>query len=189
MKKLMFLLLLVFLLPFLGIAPATAQGVPGTERVWLMLGTAETGNTTTTSNSSGASVFRVYAGQAFQIFDSEAIVDGGTSVFKVADFGKVSLQVLPSGATVSQVQQNAGGDYSGTTIDMCVQFSNENNSDAWTGASVYQVITGVALSGNSTYITEQDIPLAEYMRAYLRPSGITAFDGVKLKVLLQRRAR
>lgn len=182
MKK--FSLVLLALLVLGSAATAPAQPAPTPERVWLVLGTAESGNTTAASGSS-IFVISTTANVAFgtpPTYQCETDpVSGTSSVLRVMNVKEFDCAFQLTGATVSQVQQAAGGDYSGTTVTVWYQKSLTNTAAAWNAATKTKILDGVLLSGASAVQTAFTPSWSEYLR-FGFTSGITVMDGVKGQV-------
>jgi len=129
-----------------------------------------TGNTTAACQSdcaySGASPFFI-------------VGYGGVSTFEI-DTSKNAYAVNLTGVTESQVQQQAGGDWSGTSIAVVAWTANEDTAAAWNAAEAHVVYWGKPISSGSTpWAYPLRLPPAKYMRMGIVSSGVTAFDGVQ----------
>jgi len=158
---------------FLGL-PDFNYYVDNTRTYLLSLGTADSGNTTTYGAISGTSTLVVDGGkykrsEATYIIDGMEKTDGEFYIFQIDTL------------TISQVQQAAGGNYSGATITVRYRESTIDDSNSWAKAQTIDIISGMALSGNTRY----QIPIYPEAVGCIRfdayMSGVTPFDNIKAK--------
>jgi hypothetical protein len=129
-----------------------------------------TGNTTVTTQDtvefSGCSVFYMVGGA------------GGISTFEI-DTSQNAYAFGLTSVTESQVQQAAGGDWSGTTVTIGVYTANEDTEAAWASAEAHVIYYGKPVdSGSTPWMYPLRAPPAKYLRAGLIMSGVTPLDGV-----------
>jgi len=138
-------------------------------------------STTMTSSSGGASIFAVSTLSGTYV---TGLAADDTVIPDLTNYdGSYSIQVNDI-----TVQGDAGGDNSGATFEVVAQFTNLNDSDAWAGASEYQVVCGVTLgSGATIYVYDISGPTtAEYMRVALRSSsGITHYSAGTARLIVK----
>ena len=149
--------------------------VDNTRTYLLYLGTSDSGNTTTYGSGSGTSTLVVDGGkynrsEATYIIDGMEKTDGEFYIFQIETL------------TISQAAQARGsGNYSGVTLTVRYRESTIDDSNSWAKAQTVDIISGMALSGNTRY----QIPIYPEAVGYIRfdayMSGITPFDNIKAK--------
>ena len=139
---------------------------------YLYLGTADSGNTTVAK--SGVSTL-IVQGHGFN--RSMAATDI-TGLEKLGD-GTAMFQVIT--LTASQAQQGAGGTYSGVTF--WVRYRERiDASIPWSLTDYTSVVSGFAMSGNTSYQIPIYPELMGEQRWEFYTSGITPFDNAIFKI-------
>lgn len=138
--------------------------------------TATSGNTTDAVNA-GVSVFFVDA--------PGGVSNPCTDTIIYPDMGRAYVYGLQlTGLTVSQVQQQKGGDASGTTFCVLVKF-RMSGGPPWSSIDPYYFFYNHALnSGDTPYVVWLRGPPAEEARVEFVSTGATPYDGATARLLL-----
>ena len=175
MKKLIgiTLLLACFFMP----CPLPAMETP---HVAILALNATNSGTTTVTNASGSSIFVVNAASNQIRVKNGALNDDSKLKGWLKSDGFHSLYIME--LTACDAQQNYGGDYSGVSCDIVVEYVPENTDEAWAKAKSITIFNDLALSGD----TKQPVRFypvwgSDFYRFKFTPNGCTAFGTAKIR--------
>ncbi|GAG97589.1 unnamed protein product, partial [marine sediment metagenome] len=138
----------------------------------LYLGTANSGISTQPSATGVSNM--IVDGEAYIRSDEGYIIDNMDETS--GEFYVFQIDTL----TICQASQ-ASGNYSGNTVTFRYRESTINTDAAWAAAATVDIITAMAISGNTRYSVDLDLKAIGFVRFDLLPSGVTAWDFVKAK--------
>ncbi len=147
--------------------------LPKEETYFLYLGTSDSGNSTQPS-STGVSKMLV-DGERYKRSESTFVIEDTDKL--EGDYFGFQIDTL----TISQAQTSGASNYSGVTVTFQYKESMIDETAHWDAAQYIDIITAMALSGNTRYQVQIYPEALGFIRFYMAPSGVTAFDNAKVK--------